>query len=102
MNENTNEIELALRDGMIDELLETTQKSTALIARFANIVEEQDKQIQQWERLNKHLIKTVDKLINERNNLIADLDAARETAVRLEQECHACTDTVHHGNEDRY
>ena len=95
MNEITNEIELALRDGMIDELIETNLKSTDILARLSNHIEEQDKLLAKWETLNKHLIKTVNKLIDER-------EAARNLAVRLEQECHRCTDTVHHGNEEQY
>jgi len=95
MDELTHEIETALKNGMIDELIETNLKSTNLLDRLTSHINEQDKLLAQWETLNKHLIKTVNKLIAER-------DAARETAVRLEQECHQCADTVHHGNEEQY
>jgi peptidoglycan hydrolase CwlO-like protein len=95
MDELTNEIETALKNGMIDELIETNLKTTNLLDRLTSHINEQDKLLAQWETLNKHLIKTVNKLVSER-------DTARKVAVHLEQECHSCVDTVHHGNEEQY
>jgi len=95
MNEITNEIEIALRDGLIDELTESTAKGLELISKLTNLVQQQEASIKHWERLNLDLVTVAKQAIDER-------DTARALAVRLEQECHQCTDTVHHGNEDQY
>lgn len=95
MDEITHEIEIALRDGLIDELTDTTVTSIDLIARLTNLVKSQEASIKQWEQQNRALIQLTKDAIEQR-------DAARDVAVRLEQECHACMDTVHHGNEEQY
>ena len=92
---NLNEIEIALRDGMINELKETTEKSIEIIQRLADIVKGYEATIAEWETQNMLLVKVAKEIIEER-------DRARATAVRLEQECHSCMDTVHHGNEEVY
>jgi hypothetical protein len=92
---NLNEIEIALRDGMINELKETTEKSIEIIQRLADIVKGYEATIAKWETQNMLLVKVAKEIIEER-------DRARATAVRLEQECHSCMDTVHHGNEEVY
>lgn len=95
MNENINEIEIALRDGLIDELTTATEKSTMLIERLIKTIKDYEKLINRWEAQNDDLIVALVRTTGER-------DRARETAVRLEQECHSCNDTVHHGNEEVY
>jgi chromosome segregation ATPase len=92
---NLNEIEIALRDGMINELKETTEKSIDIIQRLADIIRRYESTIAEWENQNTLLVKLCKEIIEER-------DRARDTAVRLEQECHSCADTVHHGNEEVY
>ena len=95
MNEITNEIEIALRDGLIDELTESTAKGLELISRLTKLVQQQEESISKWERLNLDLVAVAKQAVEER-------DRARDLAVRLEAECHSCMDTVHHGNEEQY
>ena len=95
MDDTTHEIEIALRDGLIDELTDTTVTSIDLIARLTDVVKRQEASIELWEQQNKELLELAQITIYQR-------DQARDLAVRLEQECHSCNDTVHHGNEDQY
>jgi hypothetical protein len=95
MDDTTHEIEIALRDGLIDELTDTTVTSIDLIARLTDVVKSQEASIKLWEQQNKELLELAQITIYQR-------DQARDLAVRLEQECHSCNDTVHHGNEDKY
>ena len=116
MNENIKDIEIALRDGLIDELAEATETSLTIIKRLANLVTHYEEIIQSWEEQNKDLIITLSESVDqnkqsinqnkELNELLSEAleqrDRARDVAVRLEQECHSCMDTVHHGNEEVY
>ena len=95
MDDTTHEIEIALRDGLIEELTDTTVTSIDLIARLTDVVKRQEASIQLWEQQNKALLELAQVTIDQR-------DKARAIAVRLEQECHSCMDTVHHGNEEQY
>jgi hypothetical protein len=95
MSDNTYEIEIALRDGLINELTDTTVTSIDIISRLTNVVKEQEQSIKLWEQQNKALLQLTQDAIEQR-------DKARAIAVRLEQECHSCNDTVHHGNEEQY
>jgi uncharacterized protein YukE len=95
MNDNIKDIEIALRDGMIDELAHTTEQSVKIIERLASTIHRYQSMVEQWEQQNKDLVEVLAECIDQR-------DRARATAVRLEQECHSCMDTVHHGNEEAY
>lgn len=95
MDETVKQIEIALRDGLIDELTETTTKSVEIIGRLTALVRDQEASIIKWEQQNRALTKVCWDAIEQR-------DKARDIAVRLEQECHSCNDTVHHGNEEQY
>lgn len=94
-NERINEIEIALKNGLIDELIETNTGSTQLINRLVVLVKSQAILIDKWEHQNHELIHAVKQLVEQR-------DRARDLAIRLEAECHGCMDTVHHGNEEQY
>lgn len=95
MNENIKDIEIALRDGMIDELAQSTVKSIEIIQRLTDTIYQYQLMVQQWETQNKDLILVLAECVEQR-------DRARAIAVRLEQECHNCNDTVHHGNDEQY
>jgi hypothetical protein len=95
MDETTSQIEIALRDGLIDELTESTTKSLEIIRRLTELVTQQEESIIKWEQQNQALTKVCWDAVEQR-------DRARALAVRLEAECHSCMDTVHHGNEDQY
>jgi chromosome segregation ATPase len=95
MNENIKDIEIALRDGLIDELAHSTEKSIEIIQRLTTTIGHYQAMIESWEAQNKELIIVLAECVDQR-------DRARATAVRLEQECHSCNDTVHHGNEEVY
>lgn len=95
MNDNINEIEIALRDGMIDELAQSTEKSIEIIQRMTITIERYQSMVEQWEAQNKELIVVLAECVQQR-------DRARDLAARLEQECHSCNDTVHHGNDEQY
>lgn len=90
MNDNIKDIEIALRDGMIDELAQTTEKSVKIIERLADTVTRYQSMIERWEAQNKELLEALAECIDQR-------DRARATAVRLEQECDSCTNKDHHG-----
>ena len=116
MNDNIKDIEIALRDGLIDELAQATESSVAIIKRLTNLITHYEEIIQSWEEQNKDLIITLAESVNqnkqsisqnkELNALLSEAieqrDRARALAVKLEQECHSCMDTVHHGNEEVY
>lgn len=95
MDEITSQIEIALRDGLIEELVSTTETGVDMIRRLTELVQKQEDSIRRWEQLAKDLVEVGNQAVEER-------DAARALAVRLEQECHSCMDTVHHGNEEQY
>jgi uncharacterized protein YukE len=95
MNENIKDIEIALRDGLIEELAEATESSVTIIGRLTTLINHYQHIIEQWEQQNKDLVEVLGECVDQR-------DRARATAVRLEQECHSCMDTVHHGNEEVY
>jgi hypothetical protein len=95
MDELKHEIEIALRDGLLDELTEQTVTGLDLIARLSKLVHEQQESIGKWEEQNIALSKVCWEAVAQR-------DAARDLAIRLEAECHGCMDTVHHGNEEQY
>jgi hypothetical protein len=95
MDETTSQIEIALRDGLIDELTESTAHSLEIIKRLTELVTQQEESIIKWEQQNQALTKVCWDAVEQR-------DRARALAVRLEAECHSCMDTVHHGNEDQY
>jgi hypothetical protein len=95
MNENIKDIEIALRDGLIEELAEATESSVTIIGRLTTLINHYQHMIEQWEAQNKDLIQVLAECVEQR-------DRARDLAIRLEAECHSCMDTVHHGNEDQY
>jgi hypothetical protein len=95
MDDTTREIEIALRDGLIEELTETTMTSVDLISRLTKLVKQQEQSIEQWEQQNRALSKVCWDAVEQR-------DRAQALAIRLEAECHRCMDTVHHGNEEQY
>jgi hypothetical protein len=95
MNDNIKDIEIALRDGMIDELAQTTEKSVKIIERLADTITRYQSMVERWEMQNKELIEVLAECVEQR-------DRARDLAIRLEAECHSCMDTVHHGNEEAY
>ena len=116
MNDNIKDIEIALRDGLIDELAQATESSVTIIKRLTNLVAHYEEINQSWEEQNKDLIITLSTSVDqnkqsisqnkELNELLSEAieqrDRARALAVKLEQECHSCMDTVHHGNEEVY
>jgi len=95
MNDNIKEIEIALRDGMIDELAQSTEKSIEIIQRLTKTIERYQDMVHRWELQNKELIVVLAECVEQR-------DRARDLAIRLEAECHSCNDTVHHGNDEQY
>jgi hypothetical protein len=95
MNDNIKDIEIALRDGLIEELAEATESSVTIIGRLTTLINHYQHMIEQWETQNKDLIQVLAECVEQR-------DRARDLAIRLEAECHSCMDTVHHGNEDQF
>jgi hypothetical protein len=95
MNDNIKDIEIALRDGLIEELASTTETSIGIIKRLTDVINHYQEMITSWEQQNKDLVEVLTECVEQR-------DRARATAIRLEQECHSCMDTVHHGNEEVY
>ncbi len=91
----TNEVENALKNGLIDELIDTNSNSMDLINRLVGVVKSQELLLDKWEAQNHELIHAIKQLVEDR-------DRARDLAIRLEAECHGCMDTVHHGNEEQY
>tara|TARA_R110000822_G_scaffold199927_1_gene337582 strand:+ start:310 stop:708 length:399 start_codon:yes stop_codon:yes gene_type:complete len=84
---NLNEIEEKIE--IANALIEQTTKSVELINRLLAVIDQYKN--------------TVDMALEQRNEMIALLatctderDRARATAVRLEQECHSCTNKDHH------
>jgi chromosome segregation ATPase len=92
---NIPEIEIALRNGLIDELASQTNKSVEIIKRLISVVNAYQETIDKAIQQNRDMMDTLAECVEQR-------DRARATAVRLEQECHSCADTVHHGNEEVY
>lgn len=95
MYEITSQIEIALRDGLINELTDATVTSVDLIGRLTKLVQQQEQSILKWESQNLELVDVLKEAIDQR-------DRAQALAIRLEAECHSCMDTVHHGNEEQY
>jgi uncharacterized protein with PIN domain len=95
MDEIVKEVEIALRDGLIEELISTTETGVNIITRLTSLVTKQEESIMAWEIVASQLKNAVLEAAEQR-------DRARDLAVRLEQECHSCSDTVHHGNEEQY
>jgi hypothetical protein len=93
--EQVNEIEIALQTGAIKELTTMNENSVQIMLRLTNHIKGQDEIIDQWELQNETTIKALSETIEK-------LNKARNTAIRLEQECHSCADIVHHGNEEAY
>ena len=91
MDEITSQIEIALRDGLIDELTDTTVTSIDLISRLTKLVKQQEQSIDKWEQQNLALSKVCWDAIEQR-------DKARALAVKLEQECSSCSNEEHHGS----
>lgn len=94
-NESINEIEIALQTGAIKELTRINENSVQIMLRLTNHINDQDEIIAKWELQNQTTIEALAQSIEL-------LNKARNTAIRLEQECHSCTDTVHHGNEEAF
>jgi hypothetical protein len=90
MDETIKDIEIALRDGMIDELVSTTEKGLDIIRRLADVVSKQDDAIIGWELMAAQL-----------RDVALDLNALREaaieTGVRLLDEIMSCSNEEHHG-----
>lgn len=91
MDENIKDIEIALRDGLIDELVTTTESGLDIIRRLADVVAKQDDAIIGWELMAGQL-----------RDVALDLNRLREqaieTSVRLLDECMSCTNKEHHGS----
>jgi hypothetical protein len=91
MDETIKEIEIALRDGLIDELVTTTENGIKLIRRMSDVLAKQDTAIAGWEALAMQL-----------RDVAVDLNVLRETAVetsvRLLNECMTCSNEEHHGS----
>lgn len=91
MDENIKDIEIALRDGLIDELVTTTESGLDIIRRLADVVAKQDDAIIGWELMAGQL-----------RDVAIDLNRLREqaieTSVRLLDECLSCTNKEHHGS----
>ncbi len=91
MDETIKEIEIALRDGLIDELVTTTENGIELIRRMAEVVAKQDIAISGWEALAIQL-RDVAVELNELR------ETAIETSVKLLSECMTCSNEEHHGS----
>ena len=94
-NESINEIEIALQTGAIKELTRMNENSVEIMLRLTNHINGQDEIIARWELQHQTTIEALAETIQK-------LNKARNTAIRLEQESHSCTDTVHHGNEEAF
>ena len=90
MDENIKDIEIALRDGLIDELVTTTESGLDIIRRLADVVSKQDDAILGWELMAGQL-----------RDVALELNALREEAITLSvqllDECMSCTNKEHHG-----
>jgi len=90
MDEIVNEIEIALRDGLIDELITTTETGVDIIRRLTALVTQQEDAIKGWEIMASQLRDLVIEAVEQR-------DRARAVAVHLEDQCARCSNEVHHG-----
>ena len=90
---NLNEIEEKIE--IVNQVIEQTKNSVEVIYRLLALVDQYKETMEKAIKQNTDLIEMFENCRDER-------DRARATAVRLEQECHSCMDTVHHGNEDVY
>jgi hypothetical protein len=90
MDETIKEIEIALRDGLIDELITTTESGIELIRRLVDVITKQDAALNGWETMAGSF-----------RDVAIDLNEMRERAVdlsvRLLDECMSCTNKEHHG-----
>jgi hypothetical protein len=91
MDETIKEIEIALRDGMIEELTATTEKSIDVIHKLIDVIKRQELAIKGWESMGIQL-KDVAVELNELR------ETAIETSVRLLDECMSCSNEDHHGS----
>ena len=91
MDETIKEIEIALRDGMIEELTATTEKSIDVIHKLVDVVKRQELKIKEWELLGVQL-KDVAVELNELR------ERAIDTSVKLLSECMTCSNEEHHGS----
>lgn len=91
MDETVKEIEIALRDGLIDELVTTTESGLDIIRRLTELVGKQEQAIMGWELMAGQL-----------RDVAVDLNELREraieTSVRLLDECMSCSNEEHHGS----
>jgi hypothetical protein len=90
MDETIKEIEIALRDGLIDELVTTTENGIELIRRLSDVVSKQDAALAGWEALAAGLRDVAVELNDHR-------DRAITLSVQLLDECMSCTNKEHHG-----
>jgi hypothetical protein len=91
MDETIKEIEIALRDGLIDELVTTTENGIELITRMSDVITKQDATVAGWEALAMQLRDVAVELNQLRESAI-------ETSVRLLSECMSCSNQEHHGS----
>lgn len=91
MDETVKEIEIALRDGMIDELVTTTESGLDIIRRLTELVGMQEDAILGWELMAGQLRDVAIELNNLRERAI-------ETSVILLDECMSCSNEEHHGS----
>jgi hypothetical protein len=90
MDEIVKEIEIALRDGLIDELITTTESGVDLIRRLTSLVTKQEDAIRGWEIMAGQLRDVVVEAVEQR-------DRARTLAVHLMEQCQTCSNEEHHG-----
>lgn len=90
---NLNEIEEKI--DIVNQVIEQTKNSVEVIHRLLALIDRYKETMEKAIQQNTDLIELLETCKDER-------DRARATAVRLEQECHSCMDTVHHGNEQVY
>ena len=84
---NLNEIEEKIE--IANALIEQTTKSVELINRLLAVIDQYKETTDNAIHQNKDIMESLQEAIEQR-------DRARATAVRLEQECHSCTNKDHH------
>ena len=84
---NLTEIEKNIQ--IANELIAQTTQSVEIIQRLISVVNQYQETIDKAFNQNKDMIETLAECVEQR-------DRARATAVRLEQECHSCTNKDHH------
>jgi hypothetical protein len=63
MNDNIKDIEIALRDGLIEELAEATESSVTIIGRLTTLINHYQQMIESWEAQNKDLVEVIEAII---------------------------------------